>query len=226
MRLPSTRPPRRLCALAGLCLLLGACRIEHKAEAVAGAAPSAAGSFENKAFDPKAQVGAIWDSKVIPTLTARAGEFVALRTAMRAGLDAAGAAHGHRERGEGAPWNFVTTLKGRIVSVDVESGAGKVGVDVDGDGQADALVQIGPILRGTALRDSLPFISFTAYTNQIEFAQLANAFNDQAQANAMKPLPRDQLQGRGIELLGAFTTDDANEPPLILPVQLKLSALP
>jgi predicted lipoprotein len=215
----------RCAALIALALLASACRIERKAEApaaVAGQAPPPGGQFQNQAFDAKAQVVDIWASKVIPALQAQAGDFIALRTAMKASLDEAGAQHGHRERGEGAPWNFATRLKGRIVSVDVESSAGKIGVDVDGDGQADATVQIGPVLRGTALRDALPFISFTSYANQVEFAQLANAFNDQAHAVAMKPLPRDALAGKRIELLGVFTTDDAAEPPVITPVQITL----
>lgn len=220
--------PTRLIAIAALCLLAAGCRIESRVQQapIAGAATVAAGDNGRKAFDPRAQVDEIWDSKVTPTLAGRAAEFIGLRNAMRANLDAAGAAHGHRERGEGAPWNFATRLKGRIVSVDVESSAAKVGVDADGDGQADALVQIGPVLRGTALRDALPFISFTAYTNQIEFAQLANALNDRAGAQALKPLPRDQLMGRGVEILGAFTTDDASEMPTITAVQLKLGSAP
>ena len=72
------------------------------------------------------------------------------------------------------------------------------------------------------MRDSLPFISFTAYTNQVEFAQLANAFNDHAAAQALKGLPRDKLVGRNVELLGVFTTDDAGERPVIMPVQMKV----
>lgn len=212
--------------IASACLLAAGCRIEHRAAADAaptgGQAPPPGGQFSNQAFDPKAQVADIWASKVLPALQSRAGEFNALRTAMKADLDAAGAEHGHRERGEGAPWNFVTRLKGRIVGGDTTLSAAKIEVDTDGDGQADAQVQIGPIIRGTALRDSLPFISFTAYTNQVEFAQLANAFNDHAAALALKDLPRDKLVGRNVELLGVFTTDDATQVPVILPVQLTL----
>ena len=105
---------------------------------------------------------------MLPELQVRAGDFGALREAMKDGLDAAGARFGHRERVESAPWNFVTGLNGHIVSVETESSAGKIGIgigigiNVDGDGEADKMVQIGPILRGTAPRDSLPFISFTA----------------------------------------------------------------
>jgi predicted lipoprotein len=207
-----------------LCVAATACRIEKRSEVTTarGSAPPPGGQFTNQAFDPKTQVGDIWDSKVVPALQARAGDFVELRNAMKADLDAAGGKYGYRKRVEGAPWNFSTRLKGRIVTVDTESSAGKIGVDVDGDGQADATVQIGPILRGTAIRDAMPFISFTAYANQVEFAQLANAFNDHAYATAMKPLPRDALAGRQVELLGVFTADDPSEVPVVTPVQMTL----
>ena len=41
-----------------------------------------------------------------------------------------------------------------------------------------AAIQIGPVLRGTALRDALDFVRFTDFVNQLEFAGVANALND------------------------------------------------
>lgn len=233
---PCAKPPVRLTrraprkapwAVLGLCLLASACRIEHKAVSptAANPAPTAHGAGQ-RGFEPKARVEAMWASQVLPALSARSADYLVLRASMRTDLDAAGARHGHRERGEGAPWNFATTLTGRIVSVDAQSSAGQLGVDADGDGQADALVQLGPILRGAALRDSLAFISFTDYTNQIEFAELASALNDHAYATVLQALPRDTLRGRHVELLGAFTSDDRDAPPTITPVRLKLGAAP
>lgn len=214
----------RLALVVVLCLVAAACRIEKKSDdaAARGSAPPPGGRYGNQAFDAKAQVVDIWESKVLPTLQARAGDFVTLRADMKTNVDAAGEKHGHRSHAEGAPWNFATRLKGRIVEVDTESSAGKIGVDVDGDGKADATVQIGPILRGTSLRDSMPFISFTNYANQVEFAQVANAYNDQAYVVALKALPREALAGRQIELLGVFTADDPTEAPVITPVQITL----
>ena len=216
----------RLLVVASACLIGTACRIEQKAQEAAGNATSAAGNANKETADLKSQVAAIWDSKVIPTLSERADDFVALRAAMRVNIDNAGASHGNSERGLDAPWNFATRLKGKIIAVDTESGAGKIGVDVDGDAKVDAVVQIGPVLFGTSLRDSLSFISFTGYTNQIEYAELANAFNNHAYESALKALAREKLQGRSIELLGTFTTADANEVPTITPAQLKLTTEP
>jgi predicted lipoprotein len=38
----------------------------------------------------------------------------------------------------------------------------------------------GPVIRGTALRDALPFIQFSQFTNQLEYARVSNALNDRA----------------------------------------------
>jgi predicted lipoprotein len=206
-----------------LLVLIGGCRLEKIDPAATASLPSALGSFDNKSFDPNGQVAAMWDSKVIPAVRGRAEDFNKLRDAMRANLDTAGQQHGHRERGEGAPWSMTTWVKGKVVSVDTGSSVGKIGVDVDGDGKADVLVQIGPVLRGTSLRDSLAFVSFTQYTNQIEYAQLANAFNQRAFDTALKGLPRDRLQGRAVWVLGTFaTTGDDDEPPQVTPVEIRL----
>ena len=204
--------------------LLVGCRIEKiEPVAAASAAPSPAGSFDNKAFDPTSQVAAMWTTKVLPAVRVRAEDFGKLRNEMRANLDAAGKAHGYRERGEGAPWSMTTWVHGKVVSVDTESSVGKVGVDVDGDGKADVLVQIGPVLRGTSLRDSLNFVSFTQYTNQIEYAQLANAFNQHAFDTVLKSLPRDRLQGRSVKALGTFAANgDDDELPQLTPVEFQL----
>ena len=58
-------------------------------------------------------------------------------------------------------------------------------VDIDGDGTADATVQLGPVIRGTTLRDVQPFFDFTAFRDQIAFAELARALNDQAYKTAL-----------------------------------------
>ena len=57
-------------------------------------------------------------------------------------------------------------------------------------------MQLGPVIRGTTLRDVQPFIDFTAYRDQIAFAELARALNDQAYKTALEAVPRDGLVGK------------------------------
>jgi len=48
------------------------------------------------------------------------------------------------------------------------------------DGRPDIAVLTGPVIRGTALRDALPFIQFSQFVNQLEFARVGNALNERA----------------------------------------------
>jgi predicted lipoprotein len=205
-------------------LMLTACRIEHKSEAEQRASASVAGSFENKSFDPKAEVQAMWDSKVLPAIDKMAVDYPTLKAAMQKNMDEAGAQHGYREKGEGGPWNMAVRVAGQVVAAETELSAGTADIDVDGDGKADVQIQIGPVIRATAIRDTLPFISFTNYTNQIDFAQLANALNDRAYEAALKDVDRSELIGQKVELTGVFTADSGEDLPVVTVLSFKVVA--
>jgi predicted lipoprotein len=115
-------------------------------------------------------------------------------------------------------------VTGTVVAAETELSAGTADIDVDGDGKADVQIQIGPVIRGTAIRDTLPFISFTNYTNQIDFAQLANALNDRAFDAALKDVDRPKLMGQKVELSGVFTADNGDDLPVITVVAFKVVA--
>ncbi|MFN5995702.1 MAG: DUF2291 family protein [Paracoccaceae bacterium] len=51
----------------------------------------------------------------------------------------------------------------------------KAMVDVNGDGATDLTLQLGPVIKGTSLRDVAPFYRFGDFRDQIEFAKLARA---------------------------------------------------
>ena len=53
-----------------------------------------------------------------------------------------------------------------------------------------------PAMRGTALRDSLDFVSFNDFKNQIDYAQFGKAFNQYAVRTVLSDLPRESLVGR------------------------------
>ena len=77
-------------------------------------------------------------------------------------IDAAGQAYGYKEKQSSSPWTVIVKLDGKIVDANTKSTAATLDVDADGDGKADARVQIGPVMRGTALRDSLDFVPSTS----------------------------------------------------------------
>ena len=113
---------------------------------------------------------------------------------MPGGLDAAGAAHGNKGSGEGAAWNFAVKGEGKVVEANLTSRARKAMVDVNGDDAADLTLQLGPVIKGTALRDVATFYIFSDFRDQIQFAKLARALNDRTSA-ALK-LPEGEFTAR------------------------------
>ncbi len=178
---------------------------------------AAAASAE--AFNPDKMVEEIWVAKVLPYLKKKAGPFQDVRQLAESDAKAAGEKYGNTRKQANSPWTYVAAAEGKIVASNTQSRAATVDVDVDGDGKADLRAQIGPALRGTALRDSLDFVDFNAFKNQIDFAQFGKSFNTYANTNVLLKLPREQLDGRTVTLLGAYAPGSASELPLMTPAE-------
>ncbi|MGP9804855.1 DUF2291 family protein [Paracoccus sp. NSM] len=161
----------------------------------------------------------IFDDRLPGYLNDRAVTAPALRDALAGGLDGAGTAHGIRSAAEGSPWNFIVTAEGVVVAADRASRAASVTLDTTGDGAGDVTVQLGPVIRGTALRDALDFLTFTDFRDQIEFAKLARALNDQAHQRLA--LPEGDLTGQHMTVTGAMTLTAAGADWVMVPLALQ-----
>ena len=172
------------------------------------------------AADPIAElVTTTFDEKLVPTLTEKAVELAALRDAIKGGLDGAGERYGVRVGGAGGGWNFPVKGSGAVVEEDRSSKAAVAGVDVDGDGKADARLQLGPVVKGTALRDTAGLYDFSTFRDQIEYARLGRALNDKA----VSKVPPEELKGKQVNFVGAVVIRSASELPLITPVSLEVA---
>ena len=203
-------------ALVTLACLSG-CKILPTLSEEEKAAATAAG-----AFDPDRMVESEWATKVIPYLKSKAGSFQDVSALAKAEPRAAGEKYGNPKKQANSPWTYVATAKGKIVASNTQSRAATVDVDVNSDGKADVRAQIGPALRGTALRDALDFVDFNAFKNQIDFAQYGKSFNTYANGTVLSKLPRDGLNGKTIKLLGAFVAGSGSEPPLMTPAEAEI----
>ena len=160
-------------------------------------------------FDAKTYVAAIWDARVLPTLRSRAVQFASFQ-----------------DRPDHAT---SVSLNGVVLDVNTSSRVGTAAIDVaPGDGRADALLMIGPVLRGTALRDVLDFIQFTDFTNQIQFADVANALNDHVLTTVIEHLDAATLKGRHVQVLGVAWRQSSTVDvlPFVVPVQLSIGDRP
>jgi predicted lipoprotein len=166
------------------------------------------GESKDGAFDANAYVESIWDSKVTPAVATGAA-------------DLAGWLRGRRED---LPAAFLVKGAGRVLRVDTTSRTGLLLIDLAPyDGRADAALQIGPVLRGTALRDALPFIQFSQFVNQLEFARVGNALNDRVWKTTLAALSKEGLVGGLATFAGAASRPAANGMLEIVPVQLTVT---
>lgn len=168
-----------------------------------------------------AKVAEIYDAQLVPYVTGKAIDLPTLTAALAGGLDVAGQAHGVRPQAEGSPWNFLLKGEGTVVEANRESRAATMVLDVTGDGAGDVTIQLGPVIKGTALRDASDFIVFTEYRDQIEFAKLARALNDKA--HQAVTLPEGDLTGKSVRFEGAATLRTATDPVLIVPTVLDVA---
>lgn len=162
-----------------------------------------------------------YDARLVPLIARDGADAATVLTGIAEGLDAAGAAHGHRAGGEGGSWVFAVKGAGTVTGGDRKSRAAKLEVDVTGDGKADLVLQLGPVVKGTALRDVAPFYDFTAFRDQIQFAMLGRALNDRA-TGALK-LPEGDLVGRRVAFAGAFAVRAKGDPVLVTPVSVEVA---
>ena len=185
------------------------CKIKYDSDKSAAA---------NGAFDAKAYVAKIWDAKVLPQMQKSPIEVGTLLAAIAKDPEAAGKQYGQRA-GEGQPWSYLVKGAGAVTAVDVASRHGTATVEVMVDGKPTAVViQVGPVIFGTALRDALPFISFGDFVNQIDYAEVSRALNDKATEGFAKEMAG--AEGKVVSFTGAATAPSGSSPLTITPVQL------
>ena len=160
-------------------------------------------------FDAAAYVDRVWDARAVPTIRSRAIPFAAFES---------------QKTSRATP----VSLDGVVIDVDGRSRVGVAAIDVTRDGRPDALLRIGPVLRGTAIRDALDFIQFTDFTNQIQFAAVANALNERALTTALKGVTAASLVGHRVQVIGVAWRESTGTPglPYVVPVQLSIGDRP
>lgn len=170
-------------------------------------------------FNAKAYVDSIWSSQVLPNVQTQATDLPTVLAALKADPAVAKQKYGHREGQR--PYNFLVKGEANVLAVDIGSRSGTLKIDLaPGDGQTDATIQIGPVIRGTSLRDALPFIQFNQFTNQLEYADVSNQLNDHVVKDVAGTLSTANLQGKTIEFAGAFTIGQGDSV-LITPTKLQ-----
>jgi predicted lipoprotein len=176
----------------------------------------------SQAFDAGAYVDTLWNEDV-PAALDEAVDLEELLLAFEADPALAGERWGRRE-GSG-PFHVIVTGSARVAAVDTSSRTGLAEIDVEVPGSTERVhLQIGPVLRGTSIRDALPTVSFDQFVNQIQFADVANELNARVEREVVGDLDREALAGKAVGFVGMVTL---GEPPLtVTPVRLEVGEGP
>ena len=126
----------------------------------------------------------------------------------------------------GTSARFVSAT-GTVTRVDTASRVGLARVRIgSGRDAVDVALQVGPVLRGTALRDALDFIQFSDFANQSDFAAVGNALNERVLQTVLASTDLPALAGRSISFVGAART--RTEPAAtfieVVPVVIRVGA--
>lgn len=110
------------------------------------------------------------------------------------------------------------TLTGTLVAVNRRSRVGVARVTPGGGSLGSATVQIGPVIRGTALRDAVSFIRFNDFANQFEFAAVSNALHERVLRDVVGAMDLEAAVGQSVTVLGAATVPPGTPPDGVLEI--------
>lgn len=172
----------------------------------------------SKGFDAVTYVDGLWASKILPQAQNNATDLQLLLSELNKDKNAASQKYGHKESG---PYNFAVKVVGTVETIDTASRAGTLVLKPTGyNGPAEVRVQIGPVMRGTAIRDGSGVIPFNQFVNQIEYAEVAEELNKRVANTVLQGMDFNALKGRTITVYGFFTLENVNKL-LIMPVKIE-----
>ena len=189
----------------------GGCRIATVRPLDEKGAP--ASSATSGPFDAAAFVESIWQSEVLRSLDG--ARDVGAVASGAAGLGVSGT----------RPASVVVRGRGRVVSVDARSRSGTATVELDGRVPSTVVLQVGPVITGTAIRDALPALGFDRFLNQIQHADVGNELNARVEREVLEHLDRAGLRGRPVRFAGMASFEEGR-PLTVTPVTLELESLP
>lgn len=170
---------------------------------------------QSETFDPVTYVDSIWAERVVPTILEKAVDLPTVLTAIEADLADAGATYATIS--PSGALNFVVRAQGTVSRVDTESRNGTAELQIAGySGPATVILQVGPLVRGDAIRDGVGFISFGDFKDQTEFGQVSKELNRRVTEVVIGELDLTSLTGKQVTFDGVFTIRTTNQTTIDL----------
>lgn len=205
---------------AVLCTAVTGCVkvVPLNSEGTASNTGNTVGTDEN--FDASAYIAKNFQSQFVPELDRSAVDFAALMQEANGDLDSVGEKYG-RKATSGGSYNFVVKGTAEVREVNTQLRAGYMALKIDGyAGDEPVQMQVGPVFKGTSLRDSIPSIKFDDFRNQVTYANLSTEVHKYITQTIFAQIKADGLKGKTIEFSGTFANDGSGTIA-ITPYKLK-----
>jgi predicted lipoprotein len=164
-------------------------------------------------LDAAAYVESVWQSRVVPTVKEKAVDLATVLNALDADVEAA------KQQYRQGSSNFLVKGEAVVMNDDQSSPHRKLTLRVPNyKGKTIVLMQVGPVFRGTALRDAVGFIKFNEFTNQIQFAEVSTKLHERVEREVVQEI--DPHSGTGVAFHAAFTFNERDKV-LLTPVVLE-----
>ena len=173
-------------------------------------------------FNAGDDVAAIWEASALPELNEKAMDLIEFLTQSNGDFTALAEEHGKYSMGTSGELSYVVKGTGTVEEVNTESQAGYMKIKLDDyNGTEEVKIQIGPVYRGSSIRDSLSFLKFGDYTNQEDWAAVSQSINQVVAETVVEPADPSSLEGKSVSFVGAFTVSTGSTEVLITPVVLE-----
>jgi predicted lipoprotein len=170
-------------------------------------------------FDAKGYANEKYDSEVVPSITKAAMPITELLPLIIADPAAAGAKYGHHD-GVTSPYAYAVTgtgvagaVQGTLLPLTIEGLP--AGVQV--------MLQIGPAINGTALRDATGLIGFGDFLNQIEYANASTELNAKVKQEVLATFDPAAAVGKKVTFTGAFAYGSNTALLQVTPIKLEVA---
>lgn len=179
-------------------VLVAAMALDTKVVKVGSSADVQPGSFSQEAY------GTSEFPKVRDAVAGKAVDAATLAAAIAKDPDAAQKQYGvAADAGPEYPVKFT----GTVGKKDEDTGLYPVAVSGLPDG-VHVMLQTGPAIIGTDLRDATGLISFGQFRNQIEYQNAGAALNNAMKAEVLAKIHPDTLAGKTVSVVGVFQLTD------------------
>lgn len=176
------------------------------------------GNFE---FDANANVAESWDTVFLPELVNKAIDMSDLYE--KANGDFANVSDlGIYTMGDKGELNFTVKDSATVLENVSNKKAGYLVISIDSIPNEQIIqLQVGPLFRGTSVRDNLQSINFDDYVNQIEWGGVSHSLNDKILETVITDSVLNLQPGDNIDFYGCFTVSAKGEI-LITPISLEV----